>query len=58
MQTLIHPCVPALATIYRTLGPPEVSDWSWVEPDQESNEGPDEEPNEEPDEESNGEQDQ
>jgi hypothetical protein len=54
MQTLIHPCVPALATIYRTLGPPEVSDWSWVEPDQESNE----EPDEEPDEESNGEQDQ
>jgi hypothetical protein len=34
--------------------PPEVSDWSWVEPDQESNE----EPGEEPDEESNGEQDQ
>ena len=34
--------------------PPKVSDWSWVEPDQESNE----EPGEEPDEESNGEQDQ
>src|SRR5215203_4687585 len=34
--------------------PPEVSDWSWVEPDQGSNE----EPGEEPDEESNGEQDQ
>ena len=34
--------------------PPEVSDWSWVEPDQESSE----EPGEEPDEESNGEQDQ
>jgi hypothetical protein len=34
--------------------PPEVSDWSWVEPDQESNE----EAGEEPDEESNGEQDQ
>lgn len=50
MQTLIHPSVPALATIYRTLGPPEVSDWGWVEQYQESNE--------EPDEESNGEQDQ
>jgi hypothetical protein len=34
--------------------PPEVSDWSWVEPDQESNE----EPEEEPDEESKGEQNQ
>lgn len=54
MQTLIHPSVPALATIYRTLGPPEVSDWGWVEQYQESNE----EPDEEPDEESNGEQDQ